>query len=51
MTLYLIGRVDYEDQFGQRHRCSYARRYALVAPGGPDLVFVTKRGYNDDAEL
>src|SRR5262249_28170215 len=37
VTLYLIGRVDYEDQFGQRHRCSYARRYAVAGPGGPDL--------------
>jgi hypothetical protein len=58
--LYLIGYVDYIDQFGQRHRGGYARVYRprLDDPGQyrtdadyqnrNNLIFVTQDGYNYD---
>jgi hypothetical protein len=50
-TLYLIGYVDYIDQFGQRHRGGYARMYkpltGLLQHQG-NLVYVVQEGYNYD---
>jgi archaellum component FlaG (FlaF/FlaG flagellin family) len=58
--LYLIGYVDYIDQFGERHRGGYARlykpmiddkgRYRTEAAfaGRNNLIFVTREGYNYD---
>ena len=58
--LYLIGYVDYIDQFGKRHRSGYARVYQPTIDDrgsyGTDaefdarnnLVFVTHGGYNYD---
>ncbi len=42
---YVLGYVDYRDQFGQRHRCGYARRFDARNPAN-NLVFVTEAGYN-----
>ena len=42
---YVLGYVDYSDQFGQRHRCGYARRFDARSPAN-NLVFVTEAGYN-----
>jgi hypothetical protein len=58
--LYLIGYVDYTDQFKKRHRAGYARVYrpAVDDRGGyktdaefearNNLAFVTQAGYNYD---
>ncbi len=49
---YVLGYVDYRDQFGrgQRHQCAYARRYDDHSPGN-NLVFVTEAGYNYEKTL
>ena len=47
---YVLGYVDYGDQFGQRHRCGYARRFDASSPGN-NLVFVTEAGYNYERSL
>jgi hypothetical protein len=48
---YVYGYVDYIDQFGQRHRAGYARRFK---PGdssqNDNLLFVTQEGYNYDRQ-
>jgi hypothetical protein len=58
--LYLIGYVDYRDQFGGRHRAGYARVYRPAIDDGAtyrtdaefearsNLVFVASREYNYD---
>jgi hypothetical protein len=58
--LYLIGYVDYMDQFGQRHRAGYARLYRAMTDDRKsyrhdaefeernNLNFVVKDGYNYD---
>jgi hypothetical protein len=58
--LYLIGYLDYRDQFGVRHRAGYARVYRpLIDDRGSyrsddeyeartNLVFVRENGYNYD---
>lgn len=46
--IYLLGYVDYIDQFRQRHRVGYAGRYIPKPPGKKNLVVVIKRGYNYD---
>jgi hypothetical protein len=48
--LYLLGYVDYKDQFGKRHRHGYARVYDAGNPGN-NLVFVTQADYNYDRPL
>lgn len=45
--LYILGYVDYIDQFEQRHRSGYARKYAPDRKQN-NLIFVTQRGYNYD---
>jgi len=59
-NLYVIGFVDYVDQFGQRHRGGYARLYRPrrddrsryrtdeAFEQRSNLVFVTQDGYNYD---
>jgi hypothetical protein len=50
-TLYLVGYVDYIDQFGQRHRGGYARMYKPLTEflkGQNNLVYVVQEGYNYD---
>ncbi len=42
---YVLGYVDYQDQFGQRHRSGYARRFDATSPSN-NLMFVTEAGYN-----
>jgi hypothetical protein len=49
-TLYLLGYVEYTDQFKHRHRGGYARRYEQSRLKN-NLLFVTKRGYNYDIEI
>jgi hypothetical protein len=44
--LHVIGYVDYIDQFGQRHRGGYARKYEPSPTN--NLVYVSERGYNYD---
>jgi hypothetical protein len=46
--LHVIGYVDYIDQFGQRHRGGYARKYEAAGPTNNNLVYVPERGYNYD---
>lgn len=46
---YVYGYVDYIDQFGQRHRAGYARRFGIQETSTSDnLLFVTQPGYNYD---
>ena len=45
--LYILGYVDYKDQFEQRHRGGYARKYDPHREQN-NLIFVTQRGYNYD---
>jgi hypothetical protein len=50
-VLYLVGYVDYIDQFGQRHRGGYARMYKPLTGFLKDqnnLVYVVQEGYNYD---
>lgn len=52
-ALYVLGYVDYIDEFKQRHRGGYARRYdpirdTVASEQRNNLVFVTQRGYNYD---
>ena len=50
-TLYLIGYVDYIDQFGQRHRGGYARMYkplTVLLQNQNNLFYVIQEGYNYD---
>jgi hypothetical protein len=50
-TLYLIGYVDYIDQFGQRHRGGYARMYKPLTgllQHQDNLIYVVQEGYNYD---
>jgi hypothetical protein len=57
-NLYLIGHVDYIDQFGRRYRGGFARRYVPTldgpqfknAPQRNNLNFVLQTGYNYDRE-
>jgi hypothetical protein len=45
---YVLGYVDYRDQFGRGvYRRRYARRYDANGLGS-NLVFVTEAGYNDE---
>ena len=52
--LYLVGFVDYSDQFGQRHRGGYARQYQPMFDKGREfaqqnnLTVVARDGYNYD---
>jgi len=55
--VWLLGYVDYEDVFGQKHRGGYARRYDRSRGGleippknRNNLVFETKPGYNYDSD-
>lgn len=51
ITLFMVGYVDYRDQFGDRWRSGYARRYATIAGQNPlanNLSYVTAKGFNDD---
>jgi hypothetical protein len=48
--LYLLGYVDYQDQFGRKHRHGYARVYD-VGNHHNNLVFVPQAGYNYDRVL
>jgi hypothetical protein len=47
LHLYVVGYVDYVDQFEQRHRGGYGRRYVHNADGN-NLIFVDARRYNYD---
>ncbi len=50
-TLYLIGYVDYIDQFGHRHRSGYARMYKPLTEllrHQSNLFYVVQEGYNYD---
>jgi hypothetical protein len=50
-TLYLIGYVDYIDQFGQRHRGGYARMYkplTVLLQNQNNLFYIVQEGYNYD---
>jgi len=47
---YVLGYVDYRDQFGQRHRSGYARRFDARSPEN-NLVFATEAGYNDEKSV
>ena len=47
LQLFVVGYVDYVDQFRERHRSGYGRRYAHDADGN-NLVFIDARGYNYD---
>jgi hypothetical protein len=49
-TLYLLGYIEYQDRFKQRHRHGYARRYDAGSPEN-NLVFVTQTDYNYDKPL
>lgn len=52
-TLFLIGYVDYKDQFGGRHRSGYARIYVPRDPNSPqgnNLSYPTASGFNYDRE-
>ena len=44
--LHVMGYVDYIDQFGQRQRGGYARRYDPSSTN--NLIFVNESGYNYD---
>ncbi len=47
--LFIFGYVDYVDQFKQRHRGGFARRYNHSAKQGEtNLVFVDQPGYDYD---
>jgi hypothetical protein len=46
-TLYVIGYADYIDQFNNRHRAGYARRYNPVSPQD-NLHIAMDIGYNYD---
>lgn len=47
--LYIIGFVDYEDRFGDRHRSTYGRTLVLDPPSYENnLVFIAEGRYNDD---
>lgn len=49
LQLYLIGFVDYQDQFGGRYRSGYARVYLPDRNGtGNNLGYVNLPGYNFD---
>jgi hypothetical protein len=49
VTIYIIGYVDYIDQYGQRQRGGYARVYdAERESGSNNLVFVVQPNYNYD---
>jgi hypothetical protein len=52
-TLWLIGFLDYIDQFGRSHRAGYARRYIPTPLAGTrnNLVFELQPGYNYDVEI
>ena len=47
LQLFVVGYVDYIDQFQGRHRSGYGRRYVPDATGN-NLVFIDARGYNYD---
>lgn len=50
-TLFLIGYVDYKDEFGGRYRAGYARKYATNPEDSGDpnnLSFVPSKGFNYD---
>jgi hypothetical protein len=43
---YLYGYIDYIDQFGQRHRSGYGRRFRQHDTD--NLIFIVQEGYNYD---
>jgi hypothetical protein len=45
--LFVFGLVDYVDQFDQRHRSGFGRRYVRGQTGN-NLVFMEEAGYNYD---
>jgi len=53
LTLYIVGYVDYTDNFGVNHRNGFARSYFPPRPQGSGksyLTFITNQGYNYDTE-
>jgi len=50
VTLFMVGYVDYRDQFGGRWRAGYARKYTPIAdqPAANNLSYVTTKSFNDD---
>jgi hypothetical protein len=44
----VFGHVDYIDQFGDRHRAGFGRRYDRTSPPEMNLVYMVERGYNYD---
>jgi hypothetical protein len=49
--IWLIGYVDYQDQFDVLHRSGYARFFEPKDDSGNNLHFETKTGYNYDREI
>jgi len=47
-TLWLLGYIDYVDQFGHRHRGRYARRVTVGAENTIAWQFEKTKGYNCD---
>lgn len=50
ITLFMLGYVDYRDQFDCRWRAGYARKYTPDHPEGNNLSYVTARGFNSDRQ-
>jgi hypothetical protein len=46
--LFVFGYVDYIDQFDERHRAGFGRRYEMEMKGDTNLIFMTEPGYNYD---
>jgi hypothetical protein len=48
--VFMIGFVDYIDQFEERHRCGYGQRYDRHREIPTNLISITERGYEYDRE-